>query len=110
MSVTRASKRPQTPSPFRFRKGIILGALCAVAFGATYAVVSLTKGSPPSPPGMVWIPGGEFTMGTDSDLGWADEKPAHRVKVNGFYMDRAEPEPVQPDQQLSGGRLQCRWH
>jgi len=39
---------------------------------------------------MVWIPGGEFTMGTDSDLGWADEKPAHRVEVDGFFMDEPE--------------------
>src|SRR5438094_758270 len=33
-----------------------------------------------SPPGMVWIPGGEFTMGTDDKIGWQDEKPAHRVR------------------------------
>ena len=39
---------------------------------------------------MVWIPGGEFTMGTDSDLGWPDEKPAHRVRVDGFWMDETE--------------------
>jgi formylglycine-generating enzyme required for sulfatase activity len=39
---------------------------------------------------MVWIPGGEFTMGTDSDLGWPDEKPAHRVRVNGFWMDETD--------------------
>ena len=36
-----------------------------------------------APPGMVWVPGGEFTMGTDSDLGWPEEKPAHRVRVDG---------------------------
>jgi formylglycine-generating enzyme required for sulfatase activity len=39
---------------------------------------------------MVWVAGGEFTMGTDSDLGWPDEKPAHRVRVDGFWMDRTE--------------------
>jgi sulfatase modifying factor 1 len=38
----------------------------------------------------VWIPGGEFTMGTDSELGWPDEKPAHRVYVDGFWMDETE--------------------
>jgi formylglycine-generating enzyme required for sulfatase activity len=42
------------------------------------------------PPGMVWIPGGEFTMGTDSNIGWVDEKPAHRVRVDGFWMDETE--------------------
>lgn len=39
---------------------------------------------------MVWIPGGEFTMGTDDELGWPDERPAHRVRVNGFWMDETE--------------------
>ena len=40
--------------------------------------------------GMVWIAGGEFTMGTDSELGWPDEKPAHRVRVDGFWIDETE--------------------
>jgi formylglycine-generating enzyme required for sulfatase activity len=40
-----------------------------------------------SPPGMVWIPGGEFTMGTDDPTLRVDERPAHRVKVDGFWMD-----------------------
>jgi sulfatase modifying factor 1 len=57
------------------------------AFGVTYAIVSRP---PQAPPGMVWVPGGEFTMGTDSDLGWADEKPAHRVRVDGFWMDETD--------------------
>jgi formylglycine-generating enzyme required for sulfatase activity len=39
---------------------------------------------------MVWIPGGAFTMGTDSDLAWPDETPAHRVRVDGFWMDQTE--------------------
>jgi formylglycine-generating enzyme required for sulfatase activity len=97
MNVTKASKRPratsklsQAPSPLRFRKVIVLSALFAVAFGATYAVIALTKGSPVSPSGMVWVPGGEFTMGTDSDLGKPDEKPAHRVRVDGFWMDETD--------------------
>lgn len=40
--------------------------------------------------GMIWIEGGEFTMGTDSELGWPDEKPAHRVRVDGFWIDETE--------------------
>lgn len=43
-----------------------------------------------APAGMVWIPGGEFAMGTDSELGWPDERPAHRVRVDGFWMDSTE--------------------
>jgi sulfatase modifying factor 1 len=66
---------------------LLLPALGLVAFGTTYALVSWPS---PAPSGMVWIPSGEFTMGTDSDLGWADEKPAHRVRVNGFFMDETD--------------------
>ena len=39
---------------------------------------------------MVWIPGGEFTMGTDAEWGRPEERPAHRVRVDGFHMDRTE--------------------
>jgi sulfatase modifying factor 1 len=35
---------------------------------------------------MRWIPAGEFTMGTDAD-GMVNERPAHRVRVSGFWMD-----------------------
>ena len=37
--------------------------------------------------GMVLIPGGEFTMGSDADYAYANEKPAHRVKVAPFWID-----------------------
>jgi formylglycine-generating enzyme required for sulfatase activity len=37
------------------------------------------------PPGMVRIPGGAFRMGSDSH--YAEEKPQHRVRVDGFWMD-----------------------
>ncbi|HEY0981595.1 formylglycine-generating enzyme family protein [Schlesneria sp.] len=42
------------------------------------------------PPGMVWIPAGEFWMGTDSPDAWDDERPAHRVKLDGFWIDATE--------------------
>lgn len=29
-------------------------------------------------------------MGTDSEMAWVDEKPAHRVIVSGFWMDETE--------------------
>src|SRR4029453_4999009 len=37
-------------------------------------------------PGMVWIPGGTFLMGSDKH--YPEERPAHRVTVGGFFMDR----------------------
>jgi formylglycine-generating enzyme required for sulfatase activity len=38
-----------------------------------------------APEGMVWIPGGTFLMG--SDRHYREERPAHRVSVDGFWMD-----------------------
>jgi formylglycine-generating enzyme required for sulfatase activity len=69
------------------KRNLMLVVLAAVAFGAAFAATKLFN-KPPS--GMVWIPGGEFTMGTDSELGWPDEKPAHRVRVDGFFIDATE--------------------
>ena len=43
-----------------------------------------------APPGMIWIRGGEFVMGTDSRESWPDERPSHPVKVDGFWMDITE--------------------
>ena len=43
------------------------------------------KEAPPYP-GMVWIPGGEFLMGSDKH--YPEEAPAHRAAVDGFWMDR----------------------
>ncbi len=42
-------------------------------------------GIAPPHPGMVWIPGGTFMMGSDGH--YAEEAPAHRVRVDGFWMD-----------------------
>jgi sulfatase modifying factor 1 len=39
------------------------------------------------PLGMVWIPGGEFLMGSNLSTAEQSERPAHRVRVHGFWMD-----------------------
>jgi formylglycine-generating enzyme len=38
---------------------------------------------------MIWIPGGEFRMGSD-EPGFPDARPWHRVYVDGFWMDKTE--------------------
>jgi formylglycine-generating enzyme required for sulfatase activity len=43
-----------------------------------------------APEGMVYVPGGVFTMGSAPNVGFADEQPAHSVCVGGFYIDRHE--------------------
>ena len=40
-----------------------------------------------APLGMVWVPSGEFTMGTDDVRSFPNERPAHRVRVDGFWID-----------------------
>ena len=39
------------------------------------------------PAGMVLIPGGAFTMGSDAAYAYPNEKPAHRVEVAPFFLD-----------------------
>lgn len=51
-----------------------------------------------APTGMVWIPGGEFSMGCQDPRAdpcggrepMEDARPIHRVYVDGFWMDRTE--------------------
>jgi hypothetical protein len=75
----------------RLMQSLLRGMLGLGAFGVTFGLVRWNRSAPAEvPPDMVWVLGGEFTMGTDSDLGWPDEKPAHRVRVDGFWMDQAE--------------------
>jgi hypothetical protein len=40
-----------------------------------------------APPGMAWIPGGTFLMGTNEKESFPNERPAHLVQVQGFWMD-----------------------
>jgi sulfatase modifying factor 1 len=66
------------------------------AFGPT---VSNTLPSPgPAPKGMVWVPGGEFSMGAQQPSGMnmvgmqatTDSRPIHRVYVDGYFMDKTD--------------------
>jgi hypothetical protein len=70
------------------------------AAGSSFAPTVLNNFRPanPAPEGMVWIPGGEFSMGstveTESLCGQPgvtrDALPVHRVYVDGFWMDSTE--------------------
>jgi formylglycine-generating enzyme required for sulfatase activity len=77
------------------RRILGLGLLALAAFGLTFLLVRATQSrqsEPPdvNPPHMVWIAGGDFTMGSDAADARADEKPPHRVRVDGFWMDETE--------------------
>jgi formylglycine-generating enzyme len=41
----------------------------------------------PAPRGMVWIPPGEFWMGSDEPK-FADARPWHRVRLSGYWIDK----------------------
>ena len=116
ISATPASRAKQA-SGRRWVMGLVLAAIAvaAVVYGTTRpkpapdaspALASgflPTKPNPapppgPAPEGMVWIPGGEFSMGSDvaceSLCGLPgvtrDALPIHRVYVDGFWMDKTD--------------------
>lgn len=70
------------------RPSVLLAAL-ALAGAAAAAPPRDDPPGGPAPPGMAWIPGGEFIMGTDDPALPPNEHPAHRVRVSGFWMDVA---------------------
>jgi formylglycine-generating enzyme required for sulfatase activity len=41
-------------------------------------------------PGMVWVEGGTFVMGTDDPGAYVHERPSHKVRVDGFWIDQTE--------------------
>ena len=89
-----------------------LAVLGCVAFAVAYWFARVTESPAPKPsssgngkkipapsspanpseaqPGMVWIQGGEFVMGNSAATVWPDEQPAHRVFVDGFWIDATE--------------------
>ena len=71
----------------------------SASLGFLPTVENTTRPSGPAPDGMVWIPGGEFSMGAQdpTDMHDAvgmqateDSRPVHRVYVDGFWMDTTE--------------------
>src|SRR5689334_20339121 len=87
--------RPKKPGKIAGRPGqpvFRLALLAALAGGAFLAAYGLTKLRPwahaaAGPPGMRWVPPGQFTMGTDDPRSMPNERPGHRVRLDGFWMD-----------------------
>jgi formylglycine-generating enzyme required for sulfatase activity len=63
---------------------LLFGAVAGLVFGLWEA---RRARNPAAPPGMVWIPPGQFMMGTAGPEAHANERPAHQVRVDGFFMD-----------------------
>src|SRR5262245_61414817 len=85
-SYLRSRARP-TPAP------VIAGPSMSGVFATTVANAMVPSAPPPR--GMVWIRGGEFSMGAQDPPGMdrvgmqatEDSRPIHRVYVDGFWMD-----------------------
>ena len=85
-------------------QGVLACAVFAYASGLpahTGFLPTIPNAAPPpssAPAGMVWIPGGEFSMGCEDPRAlaqggreaMADARPIHRVYVDGFWMDKTD--------------------
>jgi len=86
-------KSPRATSAPKVRANV---PLVAEAFALTVENKVVPADSPHE--GMVWIPGGEFSMGAQDapDQGQVgrqatlDSRPIHRVYVDGFWMDKTQ--------------------
>jgi len=74
----------------------------SIAASSSFMTTKANTAPPPgkAPVGMVWIPGGEFSMGAADPVGsdmndvgmhaMDDSRPIHRVYVDGFWMDKTD--------------------
>ena len=88
------------PLPAKRRTPWLIGIAAALLSVTILVAVALTNSDrspepaplesriPAAPPGMVYIPGGEFMMGNNS--GDEYERPAHKVGIAPFFMDVTE--------------------
>src|SRR6185436_19319458 len=108
LTVEPHAEQRETPNQTEHRraKQVAVAALLvsAAAIAGYLAGPSLSSGPSPAPgspaaqvvegdgvhapKSMVWVPGGEFLMGSDHQLARPNERPTHRVRVPGFWMDR----------------------
>jgi sulfatase modifying factor 1 len=75
----------------------VCGGVAAGGAVAWHSPVSLAPATPvvilgdgvSTPGDMAWVPPGVFQMGSNSKLAQPNERPAHAVRVGGFWMDIA---------------------
>lgn len=86
----RRHQQPQSRSrwPLVGALALVLGLVIGLAWGYS----SRLAGGPPAdgPPGMVWIPAGQFMMGSDDPEARGGEGPPHPVRLDAFWIDATE--------------------
>ena len=61
-------------------------------------------GEPPVvPAGMIYVPGGTFTMGNTSGQGFSNEQPAHKVTLRSFFIGKYEVTQAEYSQYMQPG-------
>lgn len=68
-------------------KGIILGMIVLVAAVAFLTVHYTSQQKANTPHNMKWIPAGVLIMGTDDPKSQTNERPAHKVQIDSFWID-----------------------
>ncbi|MFI4882168.1 MAG: formylglycine-generating enzyme family protein [Phycisphaerales bacterium JB064] len=75
-------------------RGLDPAPCCQTGDVASLRFVSIAQqdqsGQAASTDGMVYIAGGEFSMGSTDPLARLDEAPVHRVRIDGFWIDTTE--------------------
>lgn len=69
---------------------LAIGILLAGVISPAMRSARLERKAPRVPPGMVLIPAGEFICGSDDPDADEDVRPARRINLPAFFMDRTE--------------------
>ncbi len=96
LAAASCSRGPEPASPAPASAAAPPAAPADTSFRETVPNTAPAPG--PAPDGMVWIPGGEFSMGAadppdNNEVGMngtRDARPIHRVYVDGFFMDKTD--------------------
>src|SRR5436190_15800730 len=93
--MKRAGVARKNMLPFLVAAVLAQGPVFAGTSGFDLTIANTDRPPGKAPDGMVWIPGGEFSMGAvvngegshEMPMASNDAGPVHRVRVDGFWMD-----------------------
>jgi formylglycine-generating enzyme required for sulfatase activity len=89
-ALTRAFREAETPHPAQPGDSALAPSSVDRTTNPRVQLQAKKGARTANPAGMVWVPGGEFLMGTDDPQANPVEHPAHQVRIGGFWMDQTE--------------------